>query len=552
MAYFDANVFVGRWPLEKLAYNNVDGLHANMCRLGIDRALVAHTIAWQNSPALGNRMLMEAINIYSDLEPCWVITPGLQVEERGGLKALFEEMAHYDVRAVRLFPRDHVFSLTEKMSVELLNVLNRHHYLVIIDLDQIFTQSGLYDYSAGSLEVLNELCSHYPDVSFLLTKVGYRAFQILFPLIQTHSNLYLDLSFFATHQGVEVVVESLGAERLLFGTGQPLIDPGGALLRLTSASISEADIQKIAGRNLEQLLGRAQFDSLPKSRTITTTKIKNNSVAKRWSEIPLDIEIVDAHVHMGPYHKFYIPQNSPEDMLHVMDHLHIAQSCVSSHLAISGDWYTGNRLTAQAVTAHPDRFIGYVVVSPNEPDLIEPELKQAFDEWGFKGIKLVPDTHLQPIGSDGYQPVFKFASHRQCLVLVHTYHGSRFDDPQLFGSVAKQYPEVPILMVHSGALTTAFEGAITLAKDNKNLYLDISGSFITADWIERMVLEIGADRVLFSSDQPFIDPRYSLGRLLNANLSMDALAQVIGGNIKRLLYTHTHNHRFKHSEILSN
>ncbi len=61
-------------------------------------------------------------------------------------------------------------------------------------------------------------------------------------------------------------------------------------------------------------------------------------------------------------------------------------------------------------------------------------------------------------------------------------------------------------MVHTGALPAAFEGAIRLAKEHANLYLDISGSFITGVWIRRMVAELGAERVIFSSDQPFIDP----------------------------------------------
>jgi predicted TIM-barrel fold metal-dependent hydrolase len=90
-------------------------------------------------------------------------------------------------------------------------------------------------------------------------------------------------------------------------------------------------------------------------------------------------------------------------------------------------------------------------------------------------------------------------------------------------------------MVHSGALCEGFTGAIQLVKKYKNLYLDISGSFITGDWIRRMVAEAGADHVLFSSDQPFIDPRYSLGRLLYAGLLEEELSLVIGGNIRRLL-----------------
>lgn len=530
MNYFDACAYIGRWPGEKLAFDSVNGLLDQMRWFHIERALVSHTIAWQNSPALGNQMLMTAIAEHPELVPCWAITPGLDIEEAGGAVALCDQMAQQGVRAVRLYPRDHVYSLAERPTDTLLRELDQRNYLVSLDLDQIFTQSGMYDYNAASLEVLNGLCGNYPHLSILLTRVGYRAFQLLLPLMQTYPNLYMDLSFLATHQGIEAIVDRLGAGRVLFGTSQPLVDPGGALLRLSAAGLAPQVIEQIAGQNLEWLLERVDVaGNIPTvSRDIVDFKPADEI-------IPQDVEITDAHIHMGPYHKFFVPDNAAEDILRVMDHLHITRSCLSSHLAISGDWNSGNRLTAQAVKQHPDRFIGYVVVSPNEPEMADAELHRAFDEWGFKGIKLVPDTHLQPIGSAGYQPVFEFASARHALVLVHTYHGSHFDDPQLFGEVAARYPDVPILMVHSGALTTGFTGAIDLVKKFSNLYLDVSGSFITGEWIRRMVEEAGADRVLFSSDQPFIDPRYSLGRVLFAGLSKQDLSLVLGGNIRRLL-----------------
>lgn len=535
MTLFDVNTFIGRWPSEKLAFHNVDDLLHTMEHLQIERALVSHTIAWQNSSSLGNKLLMDSLAGHPNLEPCWIIKPSSSISDDPYLANLFLEMQYSGIRAVRLFPRDHVYSLQSKTSHALLEELNRKNYLVIIDLDQIFTQSGLYDYSASSLEVLGYLCQKYSQASFLLTKLGYRAFQVIYPLLETYPNLYIDLSYLATHQGVETIVSNLGATKIIFGTGQPLIDPGGSILRILSADISPKDKENISHKNLDRLLNRVFFKPQLRISDSNTLSISNNTSLQNWDEILHNNEITDAHVHMGPYYKFHIPQNSAEEMLKVMDRMHINQSCVSSHLAITGDWYQGNRLTAKAVSNHPERFIGYVVVSPNEPEMINDELNRAFNDWNFKGIKLVPDNHQQPIGSDGYRSVFEFASDKKCLVLVHTYHGSPYDDPKLFGDLAIQYPDVPLLMVHSGALPGAFEGAIQLAKKHRNLFLDISGSFITGFWISRMVKEVGANKVLFSSDQPFIDPRYSLGRLLNANLSLEELSCVLGRNIRYLL-----------------
>jgi predicted TIM-barrel fold metal-dependent hydrolase len=247
------------------------------------------------------------------------------------------------------------------------------------------------------------------------------------------------------------------------------------------------------------------------------------------------LEIVDAHGHSGPYRNFYIPDPGADGIVSVMDRCGIEVACLSSNLAIGPDWITGNRMTAEAVAAHPDRLIGYAVANPQEPRLIRDELTRNFDERGMRAVKLHPDLHAHPIDGLGYEPVWEFAAERGCPVLSHTFHGSRYNDPVAFGPLAERYPDVPIILLHSGSRTEAFEGAIRLVNQHPNLYLDLSGSFSTGFWIERMVREAGADRVIWSSDIPFIDLRYSLGRVVFARLTREEQALVLGGNIRRLL-----------------
>jgi uncharacterized protein len=218
-----------------------------------------------------------------------------------------------------------------------------------------------------------------------------------------------------------------------------------------------------------------------------------------------------------------------------MDAAGVSKACISSHLAISGDWQRGNLETLSAVQKYPERFIGHVVVNPNEPHTIKTELDLYLNEYGFKAIKIVPDTHVQAVTGPGYEPVWKYAAENKRLVLAHTFHGSVYDDPQMFAEIARRYPQVPIIVVHSGALTAAFNGAIRLASEYPNIYLDISGSYITGTWIKTMVEQAGEDKVIYSSDIPFIDIRYSLGRVLYSGLSASQQKAVLGGNIARLL-----------------
>ena len=47
--------------------------------------------------------------------------------------------------------------------------------------------------------------------------------------------------------------------------------------------------------------------------------------------------------------------------------------------------------------------------------------------------------------------------------------------------------------------------------------------------------EAGADRVLFGSDTPLMDPRSQLGKIITANISDEAKRQILGDNARRLL-----------------
>ena len=53
--------------------------------------------------------------------------------------------------------------------------------------------------------------------------------------------------------------------------------------------------------------------------------------------------------------------------------------------------------------------------------------------------------------------------------------------------------------------------------------------------IEQLVNEAGADRVLFGSDTPLMDPRPQIGKIITADISDEAKRLILGGNARRLL-----------------
>ena len=99
-------------------------------------------------------------------------------------------------------------------------------------------------------------------------------------------------------------------------------------------------------------------------------------------------------------------------------------------------------------------------------------------------------------------------------------------------------PNAKILMAHSGGCPTALGDwfrAIEVAKHYPNLYLDTASSQADMGYIEAMVAGVGAERVIFGTDMPIIDPFFGLAKITGANLTQQQKDLILGGNIQRLL-----------------
>lgn len=245
------------------------------------------------------------------------------------------------------------------------------------------------------------------------------------------------------------------------------------------------------------------------------------------------VDVIDAHAHLGAYSRFFIPDPSPAAMVRVMDRCGVRRAVLSSHLAIELDTATGNAATAAAVDAYPDRLAGYLTINPYQDPAAE--LARWAGHSGFVGIKLHPSLHAYPVDGPAYAPVWEYAAATGRPVLTHTWAGSDYDDPAMAAAVAERHPEVNILLGHSGALPSGYDAVIALLRRLPNLYAEICGSYFTGQALVRLVSEVGAHRVIYGSDFPFIDLRYSIGRVVFADLPLADRVTVLGGAFAALL-----------------
>ncbi|MFH1566401.1 MAG: amidohydrolase family protein [Gemmatimonadota bacterium] len=67
------------------------------------------------------------------------------------------------------------------------------------------------------------------------------------------------------------------------------------------------------------------------------------------------------------------------------------------------------------------------------------------------------------------------------------------------------------------------------------MYLETCSTYRTPGVLEELVAGAGADRVLFGSDMPLMDPRVQIGKIVTADLADEDKRLVLGLNARRLL-----------------
>ncbi len=242
-------------------------------------------------------------------------------------------------------------------------------------------------------------------------------------------------------------------------------------------------------------------------------------------------QIIDFHGHVGRWDRYGM-LDEPALLLHAMDAAGIDRSCVFN--IFHPDGTTGNDLTARFVAQHPDRFIGFVYVSPLLPATMLPELGRAIDQLHFAAIKLYPPYTPWPLNEAPWAPIYEFANARGLAVIFHT--GPEPQSlPKFVGEIAPYYPNANFVVGHAGNTPIERAQAIAAAQAHPNVYLETCSTFRNPGVIEQLVTEVGADRVLFGSDLPLMDPRPQIGKIITARISDAAKRLVLGDNARRLL-----------------
>jgi hypothetical protein len=232
--------------------------------------------------------------------------------------------------------------------------------------------------------------------------------------------------------------------------------------------------------------------------------------------------VIDAHAHLGVLKDYFVPQPDPERLVAYMDRYGIDTACIFAFAGVGSDFMYGNDLVAQAVRAHPGRFIGYTTLNANYPEALIPELERA-EGTGLRGIKLITAYQGQSEETERFFPVYDWANARRKIILSHQWGTADF-----LGRIAARYPDICFVIGH---LNRSYAEVV---RRQDNVYT--TTTFVP--WpgaIAQAVEWFGVPKILFGSDFPDLDTSLNIGPILTARISDEAKRRILGLNMRAIL-----------------
>ena len=246
--------------------------------------------------------------------------------------------------------------------------------------------------------------------------------------------------------------------------------------------------------------------------------------------------IIDAHVHINKTEK--IDRHFSLSAFHsLMVASKVSKAIVMPNVSSE---IPASDLNAQLLssfrTLPPSQvynFYPFLLISPWELNTIP----QQIDNFTISGLKAHPSISRLAIDDDMWLPYFKIAEKHCFPIIVHCGRDPLSHVSHLI-TAAYNNPKTTFIAAHLGGnASDLVEEAINLAKEAHldNLYFDTSAVKLPS-LIGKAIQQLGSERIIFGSDEPYSDLRVSLYIMDLLHLHKVEKENVMKRNILRLLF----------------
>jgi predicted TIM-barrel fold metal-dependent hydrolase len=205
---------------------------------------------------------------------------------------------------------------------------------------------------------------------------------------------------------------------------------------------------------------------------------------------------------------------------------------------------SGNVRTEQVLAwagAAPDLFLPFASVHPRlDPD--PAAMLRGYIDRGARGLKLYPSYQLFYPDDEAHYPIYDVCQDAGIPLLLHVgssvIPGTRleFCHPRHLDAVARDFPDLPVVMAHGGR-GHWYRECSDLVASRDNVHIDVTG--LVPDRLLEHFPELRdrPDRFLFGSDWPAMPKSvaHNVKVVRGLGLSADALDRLLAGNAGRLL-----------------
>jgi L-fuconolactonase len=276
------------------------------------------------------------------------------------------------------------------------------------------------------------------------------------------------------------------------------------------------------------------------------------------------MKIIDTHTHVisadtAAYptdpiggHQSEWSRDRPVDvagLLRAADEAGIAKSVVVQASTVYGH---DNRYVADAVRAHPDRFVGVYSIDALAKDAVE-----QIDHWqaeGLSGFRLFTTGSTMPGQSDwlGHKDSYPAWAHAEALDIPVCLQMTMEGLPAL-RSLLERFPKVRVLLDHCArpeladgapyaAAAALFDMAdfpgVHLKLTNRTLAASTAGRSTPAAFLEKIVDVFGVERIAWGSNFPaaegLLSTLLNTARTVLASLPDAEQAMIFGGTAERI------------------
>ncbi|MEK7754066.1 MAG: amidohydrolase family protein [Acidobacteriota bacterium] len=228
-----------------------------------------------------------------------------------------------------------------------------------------------------------------------------------------------------------------------------------------------------------------------------------------------------------------------------------------------------NDFIADVVARHPRRFFGLATLPFDTPDTMLKEFDRALGKPGMKGILLYSNLDGRFADEEPYRPLFAEAERRGIPLLLHpacpvTYQatqgyemaamlGLMFDTTialcrLILSGLFERHPNLKIVCPHVGGALPYLIGRV----DHQTMVLKrgaehirrAPSQYLRQVWLDtvtpiglgiRYAWEFsGADKLLYASDHPWVDPQLIAAQVDGQNFSAADRAKIYGQNARAL------------------